>query len=69
MNLAILGLERDLSKCVDFASIIDLLAAEKARRVALIMLDLCIKIDIISNYHKPFHVRSRTDSLKNCIEK
>ena len=46
MNLAILGLERDLSKCVDFASIIDLLAAEKARRVALIMLDLCIKIDI-----------------------
>ena len=35
VDLAILGIESDLAKSVDFASIIDLFAAEKARRVAL----------------------------------
>ena len=35
VDLAILGIESDLAKSIDFDSIINLLAAEKARRVAL----------------------------------
>ena len=35
VELAILGIESDLAKSIDFDSIINLLAAEKARRVAL----------------------------------
>ena len=35
VELAILGIESDLAKSIDFDSIINLFAAEKARRVAL----------------------------------
>ena len=35
MDLATVGIESDLAKNVDFDSIINLFAAEKARRVAL----------------------------------